>query len=79
MVPAEGFEPPTNGLQNRCSTTELSRPAGRLERAPLVAIVGAASGVKAACVRQPGLMQVMASMCGWWNNYIVAAFHSFRH
>jgi NAD(P)-dependent dehydrogenase (short-subunit alcohol dehydrogenase family) len=26
LVPAEGFEPPTNGLQNRCSTTELSRP-----------------------------------------------------
>ena len=25
LVPAEGFEPPTNGLQNRCSTTELSR------------------------------------------------------
>ena len=24
-LPAEGFEPPTNGLQNRCSTTELSR------------------------------------------------------
>jgi hypothetical protein len=25
LMPAEGFEPPTNGLQNRCSTTELSR------------------------------------------------------
>ncbi len=25
LVPAEGFEPPTNGLQNRCSTPELSR------------------------------------------------------
>ena len=24
-MPAEGLEPPTNGLQNRCSTTELSR------------------------------------------------------
>jgi hypothetical protein len=31
MVPAEGFEPPTNGLQNRCSTPELSRlgPTGQ--------------------------------------------------
>ena len=32
VVPAERFELPTNGLQNRCSTTELSRrgkrPAG---------------------------------------------------
>ena len=27
MVPAEGFEPPTFGLQNRCTTTVLSRPA----------------------------------------------------
>jgi hypothetical protein len=27
VVPAEGFEPPTNGLQNRCSTPELSRHA----------------------------------------------------
>ncbi len=25
MVPAEGFEPPTFGLQNRCTTTVLSR------------------------------------------------------
>jgi hypothetical protein len=24
-VPAEGFEPPTYGLQNRCTTTVLSR------------------------------------------------------
>lgn len=27
-MPGEGFEPPTNGLQNRCSTPELTRPAG---------------------------------------------------
>ncbi len=27
LVPAEGIEPPTNGLQNRCSTAELSRLA----------------------------------------------------
>ena len=26
MVPEEGIEPPTFGLQNRCSTAELSRP-----------------------------------------------------
>ena len=25
-MPAEGFEPPTYGLQNRCTTTVLSRP-----------------------------------------------------
>jgi hypothetical protein len=25
VVPAEGIEPPTFGLQNRCSTAELSR------------------------------------------------------
>lgn len=24
-MPDEGFEPPTNGLQNRCSTAELIR------------------------------------------------------
>ena len=24
-MPAEGIEPPTNGLQNRCSTAELTR------------------------------------------------------
>src|SRR5690348_9849454 len=30
MEPAVGFEPTTDGLQNRCSTTELSwRPPGR--------------------------------------------------
>ncbi len=31
LVPGEGFEPPTNGLQNRCSTPELTRlPLGYL-------------------------------------------------
>jgi hypothetical protein len=25
LVPGRGFEPLTNGLQNRCSTTELTR------------------------------------------------------
>jgi hypothetical protein len=30
-MPAEGLEPPTNGLQNRCSTTELSRPGRKRE------------------------------------------------
>ena len=34
MVPAEGFEPPTNGLQNRCSTTELSRQNAEKARPP---------------------------------------------
>jgi hypothetical protein len=28
LVPAEGFEPPTYGLQNRCTTTVLSRQSG---------------------------------------------------
>src|SRR6059058_2170059 len=28
LLPAERFELPTNGLQNRCSTTELSRHGG---------------------------------------------------
>jgi len=26
LVPDEGIEPPTFGLQNRCSTAELIRP-----------------------------------------------------
>jgi hypothetical protein len=30
MVPAEGFEPPTYGLQNRCTTTVLSRQNNNL-------------------------------------------------
>ena len=34
LVPAEGFEPPTFGLQNRCTTTVLSRRA--LNSAPLL-------------------------------------------
>jgi hypothetical protein len=28
LVPGAGFEPATNGLQNRCSTTELTRHEG---------------------------------------------------
>src|SRR5579872_2125750 len=34
-VPGEGIEPPTNGLQNRCSTAELTRlPARELSASP---------------------------------------------
>ncbi len=33
-----GFEPPTNGLQNRCSTPELTRPI--LRRRPACAPAG---------------------------------------
>ena len=32
MVPAEGFEPPTYCLQNRCTTTVLSRQIDKLRR-----------------------------------------------
>src|SRR5688572_6443314 len=32
MVPGEGIEPPTNGLQNRCSTAELARRPVNFQR-----------------------------------------------
>src|SRR4051812_24584436 len=32
LVPGEGIEPPTNGLQNRCSTPELTRRPVRLRK-----------------------------------------------
>ncbi len=31
LVPGEGFEPPTCGLQNRCSTAELTRQINGLQ------------------------------------------------
>jgi hypothetical protein len=34
-VPGEGFEPPACGLQNRCSTAELTRQMGTLHRIPV--------------------------------------------
>ena len=36
MVPAEGFEPPTFGLQNRCTTTVLSRRSWYLKNSGTV-------------------------------------------
>jgi hypothetical protein len=33
LVPGEGIEPPTNGLQNRCSTAELTRLTRRRKAA----------------------------------------------
>jgi hypothetical protein len=30
LVPGERFELPTNGLQNRCSTTELTRQINKI-------------------------------------------------
>jgi hypothetical protein len=47
LVPAERFELPTNGLQNRCSTTELCRPrcgAPDARRVPARMIVAALGG-----------------------------------
>jgi hypothetical protein len=41
MVPAEGFEPPTFGLQNRCTTTVLSRHAKKGWMRKLLAFVHA--------------------------------------
>jgi hypothetical protein len=32
VVPDEGIEPPTFGLQNRCSTAELIRPKSEMRR-----------------------------------------------
>src|SRR5436190_7624288 len=32
MEPVVGFEPTTDGLQNRCSTTELNWPGGGMNR-----------------------------------------------
>src|SRR3546814_6712354 len=32
MVPGEGIEPPTFGLQNRCTTAVLTRPGPRFPR-----------------------------------------------
>jgi hypothetical protein len=34
MVPGEGFEPPTFGLQNRCTATVLTRPSPMLPELP---------------------------------------------
>ena len=32
LVPGEGIEPPTFGLQNRCTTAVLTRPSARFRR-----------------------------------------------
>ena len=44
LVPAEGFEPPTYGLQNRCTTTVLSRHFEDTASGPLTAYSTAAGG-----------------------------------
>jgi hypothetical protein len=46
VVPAEGIEPPTFGLQNRCSTAELIRRSAALERN--ISRVRRSQGLKAA-------------------------------
>ncbi len=40
MVPVEGIEPPTFGLQNRCSTAELNRRFPLGERGMLSPVLG---------------------------------------
>ena len=60
LVPGEGFEPPTNGLQNRCSTPELTRlPLGylpaRVQASTSASYRVSAGGTKAARItkKQP--------------------------
>ena len=52
VVPAEGFEPPTNGLQNRCSTTELSRQTEMLQSGQACADDGALGILSAVLVAE---------------------------
>jgi hypothetical protein len=44
-VPAEGFEPPTYGLQNRCTTTVLSRHFNDLHAFTLSSVSAGVSSV----------------------------------
>ena len=39
-MPDEGIEPPTFGLQNRCSTAELIRPSGTETSVPIRYSIG---------------------------------------
>src|ERR1700740_66190 len=45
LVPGEGLEPPTNGLQNRCSTTELTRQLAHNTRKLLTSLLGQTVGL----------------------------------
>src|SRR5215471_2764194 len=63
LVPGERFELPTNGLQNRCSTTELTRQINDLQDRseawlPLVAVSSRNSRPAPLephlCLRRPG-------------------------
>src|SRR5450631_2155078 len=59
MVPAAGFEPATYGLQNRCTTTVLSRQSARdYNRAGRSAGTGSRAGVV------PGRDFAWVSGCG---------------
>jgi hypothetical protein len=61
LVPGERFELPTNGLQNRCSTTELCRHFNNL-RQELIAIGGGASSMSGSAPIRPTLL---AHIGGW--------------
>src|ERR1700679_1199982 len=51
LVPAEGFEPPTYGLQNRCTTTVLSRHV--CDRASRSSSQGAFYRAPPPCTQEP--------------------------
>src|ERR1700732_2050061 len=52
-MPAEGFEPPTYGLQNRCTTTVLSRRGA----GPIIANLACRHRTALTCGRAPGCPQ----------------------
>src|SRR5882724_8508251 len=54
MVPAEGIEPPTFGLQNHCSTAELSRRNGTDLRARIADLARQDQNPKAESQRPEG-------------------------
>ena len=64
MVPEEGLEPPTFGLQNRCTTAVLIRPAAHVgQSTPNVQpSLRAISGVRPSGAKAPGSVVASALM-----------------
>src|ERR1700740_3785711 len=51
LVPGEGLEPPTNGLQNRCSTAELTRHIALLQGLRRGSVAGPPQGVTTGVIK----------------------------
>ena len=68
-MPGEGFEPPTFGLQNRCTATVLTRPTCRRDYFKMALLLASPTG--------PPILWDVNPLAEQWDTILAAGFQAF--